>query len=115
VLRVDTVRDSLIFKRSENLWRMRWGHCDTFASRHFRMLKANFSTIIRLALMSYLTNNDNIYKIGTTIFAKTKPDAALVIMRYYHRTYYCVDVSDATGKQREYFEKDLIPPNRKVA
>ena len=60
--------------------------------------------------MSYLTNNDNVYKIGTTIFAKAKPDVPLVIMRYYHRTYYCVAVSDPMGTQREYFEKDLVRP-----
>ena len=66
-------------------------------------------------LMSYLTNNDNIYKIGAAVFAKSRPEVALVIMRYYHRTYYCVDVSDPTGKQLEYFEKDLIPPRRKAA
>ena len=65
--------------------------------------------------MSYLTNNDNLYKIGTAVFAKSRPDVALVIMRYYHRTYYCVDVCDPTGKQLEYFEKDLIPPRRKAA
>jgi hypothetical protein len=65
--------------------------------------------------MSYLTNNDNIYKIGSTVTAKAKPNLPLVIMRYYHRTYYCMDVSDPTGRQREYFEKDLNPPNRRVA
>lgn len=65
--------------------------------------------------MSYLTNNDNIYKIGTTIFAKSRPDVALVIMRYYHRTYYCVEVSDARGKQYEYFEKELFPARKKAA
>ena len=70
---------------------------------------------IDTTLMSYLTNNDNIYKIGTTIFAKSKPDVALVIMKYYHRTYYCVDVSDPTGRQYEFFEKDLLPARRKAA
>jgi hypothetical protein len=65
--------------------------------------------------MSYLTNNDNIHKIGATVFAKSKPDVALVIMRYYHRTYYCVGIADPTGNQREYFEKDLLPARRKAA
>ena len=73
-----------------------------------------FNTIIP-ALMSYLTNNDNIYKIGTTVFAKSKPGVALTIMRYYHRTYYCVDACDPKGTQFEYFEKELVPPQRKVA
>lgn len=73
------------------------------------------SSTILLAVMSYLTNNDNIYKIGSTIFAKLKPDVALVIMRYYHRTYYCLDISDPAGRHREYFEKDLIAPRRKAA
>jgi hypothetical protein len=65
--------------------------------------------------MSYLTNNDNIYKIGSVVFAKSKPDVALVIMRYYHRTYYCLDAANPTGGQREYFEKDLISQRRKAA
>jgi len=60
--------------------------------------------------MSYITNNDNIYKIGATITTKANPEVKLVIMRYYHRTYYCADANDPTQKLNEYFEKQLMPP-----
>jgi len=75
-----------------------------------RYSRRNHPIFVFLANMSYITNNDNIYKIGATITAKASPDVKLIIMRYYHRTYYCADVSDPTQKHREYFEKQLIPP-----
>jgi hypothetical protein len=60
--------------------------------------------------MSYLTNNDNIYDVGTLVRAKSAPDCELRIAKYYHRTYYCVVVGDVTEKHLAYFEKDLISP-----
>jgi hypothetical protein len=60
--------------------------------------------------MSYRTNSDNLYKEGTIIRAKSDPALKLIIMKYYHRTYYCSVMSDPAGKQLTYFERDLIPP-----
>jgi hypothetical protein len=62
--------------------------------------------------MSYKTNSDNLYKEGTLIRAKARPELQLVIRRYYHRTYYCGVVGDAAKENLTYFEKDLIPPSR---
>lgn len=60
--------------------------------------------------MSYNTNNDNIYKVGTIISAKADPGLKLIIMKYYHRTYYCADANDPGSKHLSYFERELIPP-----
>lgn len=66
--------------------------------------------------MGYNTNDDNIYKVGATVTTKSNPDLKLMIMRYYHRTYYCVDVNDAGGKQVSYFERELsLPAGVKLA
>ncbi len=62
--------------------------------------------------MSYKTNTDNIYKEGTIISAKVRPDEKLLIMKYYQRTYYCAVVGDAARKQLAFFERELIPPGR---
>jgi hypothetical protein len=60
--------------------------------------------------MSYKTNSDNKYKEGTLIFAKSHPDVQLKIIRYYHRTYYCAIVGEASEKSLEYFEHELLAP-----
>lgn len=60
--------------------------------------------------MGYNTNDDNIYKVGAMVTAKSNPGLKLVIMRYYHRTYYCVDINDAGAKQVSYFERELSLP-----
>jgi hypothetical protein len=62
--------------------------------------------------MSYKTNSDNIYKEGTIVRAKAKPELELIIMRYFQRTYYCSVVGDATRQLLTYFERELIPPSR---
>jgi hypothetical protein len=60
--------------------------------------------------MSYRTNSDNIYKVGTIIRAKTAPGQKLTIVKYYQRTYYCDAVGEPALKQLAYFERELIPP-----
>ena len=60
--------------------------------------------------MGYNTNDDNIYKVGAMVTSKSDPDLKLVIMRYYHRTYYCVGINDTGGKQLSYFERELSLP-----
>lgn len=62
--------------------------------------------------MSYQTNNDNIYALGTVITAKAHPHVKLIIRKYYHRTYFCAVMDDLTQKHLEYFEKELIPPRK---
>jgi hypothetical protein len=61
--------------------------------------------------MSYLTNNDNIYEVGSLIRAKSAPDSELRIAKYFHRTYYCVVVGDVTQQYLTYFEKELLSPH----
>jgi len=55
-------------------------------------------------------NNDNIYPVGTIIYAKAQPDLKLVIEQYMHRIYFCGVFGQSTGKQIPYFERELIPP-----
>ena len=62
--------------------------------------------------MSYRSNNDNIYTLGTIISAKARPHVKLIIRKYYHRTYYCEVMDDLTHTHLEYFEKELIPPSK---
>ena len=61
--------------------------------------------------MSYKSNADNIYKVGTIITAKVHPDVKLIIMKYYHRTYYCAAADNPSGKHLTYFERELVPPS----
>jgi hypothetical protein len=63
--------------------------------------------------MSYNTNDDNIYKVGTIIKAKVFPNIELIIMKYYHRTYFCADLNEPSRKHFAYFERELIPPTKK--
>jgi hypothetical protein len=60
--------------------------------------------------MSYHTNDDNIYSVGTIITAKDAPTVKLEITKYYQRIYYCAIVGNETAKQKVYFEKELIAP-----
>jgi hypothetical protein len=60
--------------------------------------------------MSYRTNLDNIYAVGTFITAKENPSLKLKIMNYYQRIYYCAVVEDEGRKQFAYFERELISP-----
>jgi hypothetical protein len=62
--------------------------------------------------MSYQTNEDNIYAVGTIIMAKEAPTIKLEIKKYYQRTYYCSVVGDAAAKQKAYFERELIAPGK---
>jgi hypothetical protein len=59
----------------------------------------------------YKRSNDNIYKAGTVITAKENPHIKLVIMRYIHRTYYCVVVGGDVKNQLTYYEAELIAPS----
>ena len=60
--------------------------------------------------MSYLNNDDNIYKVGTFIQAKEAPFVRLEIKKYSHRVYYCAVVGNEAAKQKVYFERELIAP-----
>ena len=60
--------------------------------------------------MSYQTNEDNVYPVGTFITAKEAPAVKLEITNYYQRIYYCSVVGEPGAKQRVYFERELIAP-----
>jgi len=55
-------------------------------------------------------NNDNLYKVGTVIYARQRPTVKLVIMSYKARIYYC-EISGADRKTiMPYFERELFLP-----
>ncbi|HEY0654377.1 MAG TPA: hypothetical protein VGD65_14655 [Chryseosolibacter sp.] len=60
--------------------------------------------------MSYQTNEDNIYAVGTFITAKEAPAVRLEITRYYQRIYYCSVVGSEAAKRKVYFERELVAP-----
>jgi hypothetical protein len=62
--------------------------------------------------MSYRTNEDNVYMVGTMIMAKEAPTVKLEIQKYYQRIYYCSIIGDDASKQKAYFERDLIAPKK---
>jgi hypothetical protein len=64
------------------------------------------------AIMSYHTNEDNIYAVGTMITAREAPAIKLEIMKYYQRIYYCSIVGNETAKQKAYFERELVVPSK---
>jgi hypothetical protein len=55
-------------------------------------------------------NNDNIYKEGTVIYAKTDPTRKLTILKYRQRIYYCAAVEHPEQNNFAYYERELIPP-----
>lgn len=55
-------------------------------------------------------NNDNIYKVGTAIYACREPTVKLNIISYKARIYYCEVTGAAPKTIKAYFEHDLIPP-----
>lgn len=58
--------------------------------------------------MSYRTNSDNKFTVGTSICSKVNPDVSMVIEKYYQRIYYCVIAGDASKRQHAFFERELI-------
>lgn len=54
-------------------------------------------------------NNDNVYRTGTTIYARVNPDIRLFIREYKARIYYCNVVGAEGGAVLTYFERELIP------
>ncbi|MGC1241341.1 MAG: hypothetical protein WA874_07125, partial [Chryseosolibacter sp.] len=60
--------------------------------------------------MRYTTSADNKYPEGSIVFAKVAPDLKLLIRKYYQRIYYCAPADDKNGKERVYFERELLTP-----
>jgi hypothetical protein len=55
-------------------------------------------------------NNDNIYTVGTVIYARQNPAIKLVIKSYKARIYYC-EVTDSDRKTtKAYYEHELLAP-----
>jgi hypothetical protein len=59
--------------------------------------------------MSYRTNTDNIYPVGSHITSRADVNVKLVIRKYYQRIYYCTVLDNEAGKQLVYFEHELSP------
>lgn len=59
--------------------------------------------------MSYHTNTDNIYELGTLVTAKADPTLKLVIKKYYQRIYYCAQTDNPLRKHLAFFENELDP------
>lgn len=53
---------------------------------------------------------DNTYTEGEVVYAKERPEVALVIRRYIDRIYYCKNQKDPLEKERVYFDRELVPP-----
>ncbi|PRY10138.1 hypothetical protein CLV24_11555 [Pontibacter ummariensis] len=52
---------------------------------------------------------ENLFPIGSEVFAKVNPDLKLVIRQYLKRIYYCTVQENPTQKELVYFERELIP------
>ena len=61
--------------------------------------------------MSFQTNSDNIYQVGSIISAKSAPHVKLLIRKYYQRIYYCAIQDSATAKEQVFFERELLAPS----
>ena len=53
--------------------------------------------------MSTRISEDNIYPVGTIVYAREHPKVQLTIRRYYQRIYYCTPVLDTAQKDFAYF------------
>ena len=60
-------------------------------------------------------NNDNIYKTGTTIYARANPVVKLMIVDYKARIYYCNVVGSPDDVVQAYFERELIPDVQRLS
>lgn len=56
---------------------------------------------------------DNLFEEGSMVYAKERPEVPLMIRRYVDRIYYCKDQSNPLGKERVYFERELVPQKDK--
>jgi len=55
-------------------------------------------------------NDDNIYPVGSFVYARAQPDLKLVIEQYMQRVYFCGVFMQPGSKQIPYFERELLPP-----
>ncbi len=53
-------------------------------------------------------NNDNIYTVGTVIYARQNPTIKLVIKSYKARIYYCEAIDSERKTTKAYFEHELL-------
>ncbi|WP_460920581.1 hypothetical protein [Pontibacter brevis] len=52
---------------------------------------------------------ENLFPIGSEVFAKVNPDLKLTIRQYLKRIYYCTVNSNPSQKDLVYYERELIP------
>lgn len=60
--------------------------------------------------MHIIDDKDNIFKEGTIVRLKERPDEKMLIMKYQQRVYFCAGISAPSGKKRPYFERELLGP-----
>lgn len=65
-----------------------------------------------MIIMAFRNNKDNIYAIDAFVMAKEAPTVRLQIKKYYNRIYYCAVVGRESEKQKVYFERELVSPER---
>lgn len=52
---------------------------------------------------------ENLFPIGSEVFAKVNPDLKLTIRQYLKRIYYCTINNNPAHKDLVFFERELIP------
>jgi hypothetical protein len=57
-------------------------------------------------------DNDNIYKEGAAVIARSNPDVELVILSYRQRIYYCRVADKPEEKTYAYFEGEIQPAEK---
>jgi hypothetical protein len=57
-------------------------------------------------------NNDNVYKMGTTIYARVNPTVKLFILDYKSRIYYCNAAGAEGGAVLAFYERELTSQNQ---
>jgi uncharacterized protein YodC (DUF2158 family) len=56
---------------------------------------------------------ENKFKEGEVVRAKVNPNQNLIVRRYVDRIYYCKIQEDLSHKELVYFERELIPLDKK--
>ncbi|MFD3001859.1 hypothetical protein ACFS7Z_15905 [Pontibacter toksunensis] len=52
---------------------------------------------------------ENLFPIGSEVFAKVNPDLKLTIRHYLKRIYYCTVNNNPSQKDLVYYERELVP------
>ncbi len=55
-----------------------------------------------------INTENNIYKVGETVYARIHPSQKLIVRRYVAKIYYCKVLSDPSLRELVYFERELM-------